>query len=63
MDFFCLHWNKASESPKHCGGEKRLEKILNIHITSNLHAARTQKDRMVILRSHTLQNLISNFMQ
>lgn len=45
MDFFCSHWNKASEGPKHRGDEKKSGKTLHIYITSNLHAALTERDR------------------
>ena len=46
--FFSLHTGiRPSESPKHYGDEKDQKKTLNVYITSNLHAARTEKDRIV----------------
>lgn len=63
MDLFCSHWNKGSESPKHCGGEeirKNLKHLHNFKFTCFTH---TERQRMVILKSHPLQNLMSNFMQ
>lgn len=55
MDSFCLHWNKASESPKHCGDEKKLEKTLHIYVTSNLHAALTERENGYFKKPYVIE--------